>query len=64
MEILEMFYKEIADFFGFKGLFEILRSGDSSKLLTQQGMFMPPGWHHSGDHKTADVVWIGTFTTK
>jgi sterol desaturase/sphingolipid hydroxylase (fatty acid hydroxylase superfamily) len=38
MEILETLYKEITDFFGFKGLFEILSSGDYSKLLTRQGM--------------------------
>jgi hypothetical protein len=27
-------------------------------------IFMPPGWHHSGDHKTASVVKKEYFATQ
>jgi hypothetical protein len=27
-------------------------------------IFMPPGWHHSGDHKTADIVKKEYFSSQ
>ena len=37
MEILQILYKEVVDFFSFNGLFEIFKSGDYSSLLTLNG---------------------------